>query len=150
MPTATAASTPAPAGVAPVSPPTPAPSPTVAPSGGALDDLDRRTLKRALGLIRSARAGARSHDSRTSKAAYRRLVVAYGYLVGYLDGKGMLSTTLPGYASVFQTSKTMDLTDALDDLERQIEAALDPTRVIWAVLLAGAAIYAVGAYLLAD
>jgi hypothetical protein len=118
-----------------------------------LSDSEMQTLKRTLALIKAARSDATSNQPNVANAAKRRLIIAFGYLLGFFDGKGMIPAMNPGYTNVFGSQGQPDLASALDQIQQTLEDALDPTRiaplVIGAVLL-GAALYAVGAYLLSD
>jgi hypothetical protein len=89
-------------------------------------------LRRVLRLIKSSHADLASKNAKTASAARSRLRVALYYLAGYLDGKGLINPGLkPGFASIFGSKGApSDPMETLDALEKDLEALLDPTRIL--------------------
>jgi hypothetical protein len=111
--------------------------------GGSFTESDRRTLKRALGVLKAARVDANSKDPKVAKAATRRLMLLLCYVAGFFDGKKVTGIN-PGLASVAGSQMFGSDFDAqLDALQKQLE---DMSVVTRTGLLApyGAALMAIG------
>lgn len=125
---------------------------TQAPATSAgLTDKELRTLKRALALFKASRADAKSKDPKIAAAAGHNMLSAFGYIVGFADGKRLFPAVNPGFGGVFQAAAPGDPDAILDAFQKNVEDLLSPTRAItplgWAALAAGAILYGIGSYL---
>jgi hypothetical protein len=111
--------------------PHPGPLDDVRGVSDALSDLDLRTLRRVLTMIRAARADARSTDKAVATAGERRLWLVLHYAIGFLDGKGLSGGgPSPGFANLFQAELgSQDPQAALDDVEKALDSVLGDTRL---------------------
>lgn len=113
----------------------PAAAPAAAvPAAGSLmlSDIDRRTLRKALAVVKAMRAEAAGPDQARAAWAKDRLTELLCYLSGYLDATYSAVAPNPGFQSIVQSSPVPAgaTDDALDDLEKSIQAAVhaDETR----------------------
>jgi hypothetical protein len=116
----------------------PVPTTTTAQSSGEFDyslsEGDVRTLRRALAVLKAARAEAKSQDGQVAADASRRVAHVLCYIAGYLDGKSAVTGLNPGFQSIFQSSlvAVTDPESLLDEFEKSLEDALEPgaTRIL--------------------
>jgi hypothetical protein len=109
------------------------------------DDLI--TLRRAVDVVKAARADTHSFDAKVADAAKVRLGIALCYVVGFLDGAGAFTPVNPGFENVFLSKLPAGDPDAeLDDFLKQLDSMIsqsDDTRIAPLAILGG--ILAIGA-----
>jgi hypothetical protein len=120
----------------------------VAPAVGQpyMTESDAQTLRRALNVIRTARSEAKSSDSQVARKATNRLGDVLCYVAGFLDAKGVGAGLNPGFQGVFQSSlvAVADPEQQLDELERSLAAALQPSETRFLNILIGGALILIG------
>jgi hypothetical protein len=135
MSTDTTLTSPTPTIVLPIQP--------INPGSSDMSESDRRTLRRALGVIKAARADAKSKDPKVAGPAARRLVNVLCYVAGFLDGKGQGTALYSGFLSIYQLYPVVgtDLEAQLDEFQKSLEEVLQPgstrsTKLTGALLIA--------------
>jgi hypothetical protein len=118
-----------------------------APVGIDLSASDRSTLRRAIGVLKAARADAKSTDTRVAREASQRLANILCYIAGFLDGKAVGTAGLnSGFQSILQSSLVVvtDPEAQLDELIKNLEAALEPGATRFWNIVAGLGLIALG------
>lgn len=96
--------------------------------GTDLTESDRRTLRGALGLLKTARVDAKSADLKVALPAKRRLASLVCYLAGFFDGKRIVGVN-PGFIQLAQSQLApVDLDSQLDGLQKILEETSAATR----------------------
>ena len=112
----------------------PIPNMGQAAGGSDLTDSDIETLRQVRILIKEARAAIANSDDKTVIVATRQLKVVVGYLLGFLDSRGLINPQPiePGFEISVGEAARPDVNEGLDEIEQGLDdlltLATDSTR----------------------